>query len=345
MMEKIIKNILNCESCQIKNKTIDSYNGISSGIALKKQGLSAFEVIESNSEIKNMVVKHKNNKIILRGIKVLAAGNVLTRMILILNHKVLGYNQSYKRETFVYENIDDSLRSCFFKYYGSYKKLLDYYIGLEYVDIRNSIDYKKVLDAILNIHAFYYNDIKCVEKFRLNDYKPKDYKKCKLSLKRMFNSLNNELFIEERIRNIDKFIRNIDKYYSKYLYHRTFTHNDLDMRNIFVNENSIFIYDWELACFQNPEHDLIEFLISISANYSDREIEDIIEYYRENLFKKINVKIDDEEYKEILIFNIYEFIVNKLSLLRLAGKNIINTDELIRNANKLLDILGDIKYE
>ena len=47
---------------------------------------------------------------------------------------------------------------------------------------------------------------------------------------------------------------------------------------------------------------------------------DIMEYHREKLFLALNINMSKEEHQKILEFNISEFIVNKLSVYRRAGK-------------------------
>ena len=47
---------------------------------------------------------------------------------------------------------------------------------------------------------------------------------------------------------------------------------------------------------------------------------DIMEYHREKLFSDLNINMSKEEYQKNLEFNISEFIVNKLSVYRRAGK-------------------------
>ena len=54
--------------------------------------------------------------------------------------------------------------------------------------------------------------------------------------------------------------------------------------------------------------------------FSDSEVYDIMEYYREKLFSALDINMSKEEYQKILEFNISEFIVNKLSVYRRAGK-------------------------
>ena len=83
---------------------------------------------------------------------------------------------------------------------------------------------------------------------------------------------------------------------------------------------TVILYDWELAAYGNPEHDLIEYLSFVLHEFSDSEVYDIMEYHRENLFSALDISMSKEEYQKILEFNISEFIVNKLSVYRRAGK-------------------------
>ena len=44
----------------------------------------------------------------------------------------------------------------------------------------------------------------------------------------------------------------------------------------FFNGENIIIYDWELAAYGNPEHDLIEYLSFVLHEFSDSEVYDIM---------------------------------------------------------------------
>ena len=157
----------------------------------------------------------------------------------------------------------------------------------------------------------------------------------------MYSELENRIDKELRI---EEFINNIDQYLGKYIKHQTLTHNDFSTRNIFMDDEQLYIYDWELAAYQNPEHDLIELLAYSLEQIDTNEVKEIIKMYRKELYSKINAKYNDQEYKEILINNLKKFIAIRLTMLRIANKKIKMDfiDILINNCNKLYYIIEEL---
>lgn len=344
MNKKEFDKVFSKDIEEIKESDIKIKNSISNSIALNKPDIKRYNILFKDKTRKDVVVKHKSNKIVSRGIKLLSCNDFKTRLDLIINHKILGFNKSCEREIFIYSNIDSKLKKYFINFYGYTKKHGDSYMVLDYIENNNKINHKKIIDALIEIHTFYYGKDYIVNTLKLNNYTPNDYKRCKRALMKMFKKLDNNMFSKTRLSNIENFILNIDGYYNKYSYHKTLTHNDFSLRNIFVNNNTLYFYDWELATFQNPEHDLVEFLIYNLKNMADDEILETIDYYRDKLLKNLNIKISQKEYSEIVKFNIYEFLVNKLTLLRLANLKFKykEINELIVNVDRILDLVGDI---
>jgi small subunit ribosomal protein S2 len=71
----------------------------------------------------------------------------------------------------------------------------------------------------------------------------------------------------------------------------TLTHNDFNPRNLCLRRGGVLpatvLYDWELAFFQNPQHDLIEFLVFVLEDGTPRR--DYLRYadfYLENLERR-----------------------------------------------------------
>ncbi len=347
-MKKELEHIFGRSISDIEEKELPKFDSISNGVALKNNdGIKRYKISFEDNTSRNVVLKHKNNKIIARGITLLSNDDPLITMGLLMNHKIFSYDNSYKREIGIYEKINPKFKKYMVNYLGYYKKRHDYYIVMDYVDSHEDADYKKVLDPIIEIGAFYYNREEAAKEILLNNYTPEDYSKSKQVLRRMFEKLDNSDFPPKRRRNILRFIDNIDVYNKRFAYHRTLSHNDFSMRNIFADEKRVYFYDWELAAFQNPEHDLVEYLIYSMKKYTDEQVIEIIRYFRDNLFKKIGITMDYEEYHSLLLFNIYEFLVNRLSMLRLAGNRIPLEclNGMTGNVNRLIDILGDERYE
>ena len=162
-------------------------------------------------------------------------------------------------------------------------------------------------------------------------------------MKRMFRHLAKEnisLFGEKKTVAIEAFIDNLHNESAAVSFHRTLTHNDLSYRNISCCD-SVIIYDWELACYQNPEHDIIELLISLLHELSADEVRSALSYHRQRLSELTGVSLTDKQYAVILRFNMLEFCINKLSMLRIAARRIPlpYIEQFTRNTSAMMDIL------
>jgi hydroxymethylglutaryl-CoA reductase (NADPH) len=91
----------------------------------------------------------------------------------------------------------------------------------------------------------------------------------------------------------------------------TLTHNDFNYRNICLRdaaeEPRLVVYDWELACYQNPQHDLIEFLVfALGGKTSKETFDKYTEYYRSILEKKTGLSLSSSEFHRVLYLNAIE---------------------------------------
>lgn len=349
-MQKKIQKLLKDKIKAIEINELKNISSISNLVSLQKNGINQIRVKFIDGTNKDFVLKSKSKNVVKNGINLLSKTNLKLKIRLLFNHKILSYDNSCNREIAIYNNIDESLKKYLINYYGYYVDDSNNTINLLLKYYDNSIEevsfntLKRILDDIINFHSFYYDNPYKIKDLKLNVYEKKDYKKAKKCIKELYNSKYNEnikYYGEQRNKDINSFIDNIEQYMIRYSYHRTFTHNDFSTRNMFLNKAEVLFYDFELACYQNPEHDLIELLIYEMENLKDVEIIELIKYYRDKLLKSIEVSINDVEYKEILKFNIYEFIVNRLSLLRIVGDsiNIDFIEKLLINSNRLLNII------
>ena len=95
------------------------------------------------------------------------------------------------------------------------------------------------------------------------------------------------------------------------LYPMTLTHNDFHPRNICLREENgekhLVVYDWELAAVQNPQHDLIEFLIyALPINAPMEQFRKYFDYYFEHLKEYIGKNLIKEEFMDVLYLNALE---------------------------------------
>ena len=332
---KILEKLMNKKIENFEEKKLKLNNSISNFVGSNKIAIKRYKVT-TKFETKEVVVKNSSSKIVLNGIKLLSNDNPLILFGLIKNHAFFNYDHSRLREKSIYENIDEKLKMNFITYYGTYKNN----IVLDYINIKNDFDYKKIISKIASIHAFYYNQPEIIKKFHLNNNTPDMYKKCRKTLLRMYKELDNSNINKEL--NIEEFIINSEKYITKYQHHKSLTHNDFSPRNILMDSKRIYLYDWELASYQNPEHDLIELLVYITNELTDNETINFIKQYEKELYTKIKIKFTSEQYKEILLLNLKDFIAIRLTMLRLTSKKIkINfINNLIKNCNRLYGIIN-----
>ena len=311
------------QTCKVK-----FYRSCTEGITNKLTGsrpnIRVLLIELSNDGQKSVVLKKTSDMIILKGSMLMSRGDPLLLTELIMSHKIFGYKGSYLRESCIYEHFANEFRSFMLQYYGSLKRPLkrECYICIEKFSgksLRGMKDYTELTELISHIAAFYYLYPDKINGMMLNRYTVGDYKRGKHLLHKMYVRLDNSVFGElESV--LDCFLNALDIEFSKNRGVKTISHNDLSDRNI-VKDGNIRIYDWELACVQNPEHDLMEFLVSVLHILTDEEIAALIGHFRHTFYGLIDKDICDEEFNDILIYNLLEYSVNKLTLLRTAALN------------------------
>lgn len=322
-------------------------DGISNMVASGAPNIERCSIVRDGVK-REVVIKHKDVRILLRGISMLTSNNTSLKISLLRHHKVFGYNQSCQRESYIYQNLDPALRVYLPQYFGAYRRGLQYSLILDFIEPRHDRvqkdDYKRVFSTLTDIQAHYYAKPSCIRELQLNHYTPQNYKTSKPTLQRILKTLSKtkDAFTSIETNDLVHFIEICDAFCNKYQSHCTLTHNDFSYRNIFLTDDHTYFYDWELATFQNPEHDLIEFLAYHADFYTDAEITGIIRYYYHELKNKVNLKFNDSELQQILQYNLFEFAINRLSLLRLASQsiNIPMTSQIVENTDRLFYLIG-----
>lgn len=323
-------------------------SSISNRIALGQNGIYRLCIRFEDGSSLDCIRKTKTKSVVRNGIRLISGKSLRFKVSMTLHKKILGYNRSCTREIALYDKLDGSLRKHIPEYYGSFyepRKKLYSLILRQYEcpqpDNPGVEEIKRALDALLDFHIFFYNREDKARELGLNIYSPEDYRRAKPYIRLLFHSGDDEnrrCFGKEKLRKIDRFIDEIDRQAERFAEHRSFSHNDFTRRNLFFTEDAVLLYDFELAAFQNPEHDLIEMLIYEADNLSGSDILELIEYHRNRLLPHAAPlrKMSKAQYKELLLFNAYEFTAIRLSLLRIAGKALGEdfVEALLENADK-----------
>lgn len=338
---------------QVEELPFEDAEGITGKTSMKDPAIRKFSIRFHDGERLNVVGKFKSARIIRNGIRLLNYDRELKFYYLLLrHHRILGFDESHIREIDFYRAVREDLKVHLIPTFGACRcDRKDRYVILmrEIAESKGEASgrIREVFDAILDFHIAYYNREDAVSTFRLNRPSSADYKKSRPLFRHMFDKLeasNRELFTPEQCDGIRRFIDEIHLRHARLREHRTLTHNDFNLRNLFFGEE-VLVYDWELASFQNPEHDMIEFLIFVLHEMRDEEVFEAIDYYKTRLFDALALSTDEEEYGEILEFNLLEYIINKLGVYRIADVtlNLGFVKRMCINAGRLWRLLTDGK--
>ena len=311
-----------------------------------KYAVIPYKVVDASGERHYIMIKHKNSLVVPLGATLLSPSFGIFLKV-IRRHCIFGFNSGGKREKLFYEKIDNSLRGALPQFLGSCETFKGQRVSLAMIKFSQGrevvfSDLYKVIDLITDFHAKYYGKRETIREMRLNYYTPKEYRRSSGVLRALFNYYYDEnvkIYGKELVKVMSDFIGRIDEEYAKVMEYQTLTHNDLTPRNISIGER-IIIYDWELACFQNPEHDLVELLFTtVDNDCTPEQIRKIINYFRKQLTNKTKTEISDEEFARRIRFNALEYVVNRLAIFRSYSKK--NHNKLARrcerNARKVLE--------
>ncbi|MCQ2417811.1 MAG: aminoglycoside phosphotransferase family protein [Oscillospiraceae bacterium] len=319
---------------------------MSSRIASANAGVMRYQVqfVDGSSAV--FVGKRKTSAIIAKGIGMAGGGNLRLILELLLHHKVIGYQRSAIREAVLYQETELLPKDMIPVVYDA---VTDWSGGrcffmMEELPLSQPPcqHVYAIADRLASFHASYLG----TEKPHpiLNVYTPLEYHRASAMFSMMFQQLEAEnriLFTKTQLHTIEAFCKNLGREAAAVASRKTFTHNDCCVRNICISGERIVFYDWELACWQNPEHDIIELLISMLHQLPQSEVLAVLQYYRRRMEQFSGVSMTNREYKRYLRFNTLEFCINKLSILRLAGKKLHLSlpSQLAENTSGMMQIL------
>ena len=351
-LKKTFEKVLKKDIVKIEELKFEDKEGITGKVEQSSVNLHKYGIVFRDASRKEVLLKSKSRNIIKNGIKLLNHDNDMYLLYLLTRyHKVLSFDKNYIRELKFYENIDTKLKEYTIPCYGCYKNSLQSKYLIFMKEIKDGLEFDKsyiykILDVIIKFHKQYYGKKECCDTYKLNYYTNHDYKISRRLLSYIFHKFDTEnktYFSSKKLEKIENFLENIHIYHKNLPKHLSLTHNDFTARNIFFLKDAVLIYDWELACYQNPEHDLIEFLIFELQRFDDNEVRELIAYYKNNLFSALNINMQNEDYKRILKFNTLEYIVNKLSVYRLADISLKFDfmSRVCRNAARMLLLIEE----
>ncbi|MBE7018888.1 MAG: hypothetical protein E7413_03300 [Ruminococcaceae bacterium] len=320
--------------------------GISTRILSKKGSVFRYNVEFSDGTKTTFIGKRKSAIILAKGAKMLAEHNIPLFLAICMRNKTFGFQKGWKREAYIYQKMPKKLRKHLPLLYGADIRPLGKtgFLAMEEFSFSTPVSKEniyQIIDGILPIHNHFFNQPNAVKDLCINRFSAKDYKKEKRILKKIFDHLgDNVLSIlgEKKVQTIHRFADRLDEEAKQVSFHQTLTHNDFSNRNIAVTPKKVIFYDWELATFQNPEHDIVELVLSVMDDMSPEEIKNVFTYHKEHL----PIAISEETYRKLLRFNLLEFCIIKLSLIRGADIRLqLNyANRIAKNIATLMDLLN-----
>ncbi len=163
----------------------------------------------------------------------------------------------------------------------------------------------------------------------------------------LFNATRYPNLIPEVVRTLyEDFLTNLEENVSRMLsFPLTLTHNDFNPRNLCLRKGDAtpvtVLYDWELAFFQNPQHDLIEFLVFVLKDKAPKkEYLYYAELYLQELENSTGRTFSRELFKEVLDLNAVFFALVRMNLY-LLGHNMLKFGFLDRVYTNLTHYILD----
>ncbi len=202
---------------------------------------------------------------------------------------------------------------------------------------------RSVLKSLAAIHAIYWNRIRDIEpEMHLTALDAEAMEKASDLLRELtaFNAFRYSELIPSGLNSIYKDILDdlVPAIKAMQQFPVTLTHNDFNPRNICFRPEKDglrpVIYDWELAFIQNPQHDLIEFLVFLfDPETSMEEYDRYIEIYLGYLEENIGALINRNKFMSVLHLNAVHLAIVRFNLY-LLGHNLLNfsfMDRVYRN--------------
>jgi NADP-dependent 3-hydroxy-3-methylglutaryl-CoA reductase len=347
----------------IRKNVIDNKNAIISKLAEEKDsglyGLHRYRLeIRTNGELETLTtvlkIKPPDKKIINIGFKIarLTGGDALPGLYESQSH-IFGFDDSSIREIEFYTQVSKDILHYCPKIYGTkcdpgrqiYAVLMEdlsRYNDSSYLTNPSRWDQcsiESVLSDIASIHSVYLERYELLPKsMKINILNEKDLRSASPLLSELisFNSAQYPaLFPNRACKCYRQFLQDIDRHIKRMKeFPMTLTHNDFNPRNLFLRCKGEFprlvLYDWELAFFQNPQRDLIEFLAFVlKLETPIAEFERFVDFYRQQFELKTGRAFPRDFFMQILYLNAAYFAVVRINLY-LLGHNLLKFDFIER---------------
>jgi NADP-dependent 3-hydroxy-3-methylglutaryl-CoA reductase len=356
-----------------RQRDLDSRNGIISSMLQEKGGKSVSGLFGYDLEVEgadggrrelSAVLKVKGNDSdfaeLAVGIARLSGEDRLPGLYE-ANLDLLGYTGSNVREIAFYRHARPEVRRHLPEIYGELideerdiqAVLMEDLSGCSHRDTENDpgrwddASIRRVLEGLAEIHSAHFDDRDSIPaEVPVHEVTPEALSRARECLReatRYNAGRYPELITEELHGEYRRFVERIEQHAGTMAgYHRTLTHNDFHPRNVCLREvdgeRRLVAYDWELAAYQNPQHDLIEFLIYALDEGSSYD--DFLRHagrYFEELQRRVG-RLDRDRFFEVLELNALELGLIRYNIYLLTN-NLMKYDYIDRVYRNLAKVI------
>ena len=337
-----------CKVVSARKKVIDASAGVTSSILNKrrvgytgifKYTLSFEKGKRSWSEPLVLKLKSSDTEMVEIGINIARlSGEDRLPGLFEAYHDVFGYDRSCVREILMYEQADDRVKRYFPRLYGSminedrgiYSVLMEDFSDQPMLNKVDDISewteprIRKVLSTLAEIHSIYLDNYETLmEAVPLKKYNPDTIYQCRHLLRELtkYNySRHTDIVSKELQKILNKYLRKLyDHTEGMQRFPMTLSHNDSNPRNIlfrrYKDGDFPIMYDWELSLIQNPQHDLVEFLVFVLPrdNFTDN-FNKYAEFYLDELNRISGLKFGKTEFFGVLLMNALDLAAVRFNL-------------------------------
>lgn len=279
------------------------------------------------------------------------------------NKEIAGFCNTHIHETGFYSTAEKSVLVHCPKIYNVEidEKNQDFVVLMEdlsencYFDTKefpiswNEKKIKAALNAISDVHATYMNKFNEISKsmhLRKIDDDLINFKTAGDFLKELtYHNAKSfpNLINKDVLALCDSFILNLSRNVGKMKnFPMSLSHNDFNNRNVCFqkcsSEDKFIIYDWELISYQNPQYDVVEFLLSVLPETSSKEdFYFYIKFYKNLLEKKTLQIFNDDEFLDLVYINALKLVFTRFNM-HLLVNNAFDLGHIMKSYNNFIKI-------
>ncbi|AZQ44921.1 phosphotransferase [Nonlabens ponticola] len=337
-LEKKVK-ILSLEPYAIDNSSsiLTSLNQSQQGLSVGHFGYSVDYRINQEPQKQKMVLKVKTfgseTSEMLTGLSQLSSSPL--KDVYPAYATLMGFENSHFKELYLYEHVTHAVMPTIYGTHRDEKQGI-FMILMEDLYAQQNLNtvmqpevwtHNDLSSAIIDLASWHGDALHLADRLIDNEWQydlPSSnfYKKIKPVLSSLLNNSRDlNLITSEQCIVLERYLEKIPQLYAGLdELPKTIIHNDCNLRNCCIKNDSLLLYDWELATMHIPHYDLAEFICFAITADRKGEIETLINRYHEHLNVNYDYPQELPEFVGTLQLAASQFALHRLGLYTMAHK-------------------------